>query len=72
MEELSINEKSLLETMKNGTEVIYRATVGIARYSIPGHGEHDCTRALEGLLKKKLVEVEKIDNNTGWVWYKAK
>ncbi len=69
---LSIDAKSLLGTMKRGTTVLVRATTGRATYVITDHGEHECTYALIELKKAGLVEIEKVDKDVGWVYYKAK
>ena len=67
--ELSLNAELLLRSMRSGQKVLVRATTGRATYSLPGHGEHDCTGALEELLKNKIIEIEEIDKEVGWVTY---
>ncbi len=69
---LSHSAQSLLRSMKNGLTVLVRATTGRATYSLPGHGEHDCTESLKESLKNNLVEIEKIDKEVGWVTYIGK
>ncbi len=67
--ELSLSAETLLRIMRAGQKVLVRATTGRASYSSPGHGEHDCTYDLLELLKKKLVKIERIQKEVGWVTY---
>ncbi len=68
---LSPSAQLLLRSMETGLEVLVRATTGRASYSLPGHGEHDCTQAIGELHKEKLVEIKSIDKDVGWVIYIA-
>ena len=69
MKKLSLSAELLLRSMKEGLDVLVRATTGRATYSSPGHGEHDCTGALLELHKRKLVKIKSIDKQAGWVVY---
>lgn len=61
---LSPRASEILSSMKNGAEVIVRATTGSADCD-----GFECTNALLELKKKGLVKVSKIDEKAGWVWY---
>ena len=69
--ELSPNAQLLLRSMNTGLMVLVRATTGRATYSLPGHGEHDCTESLIELNKRKLVRIRSIDKQVGWVIYES-
>ena len=69
---LTPDESVLLKAMRNGIRPLVRATTGRAVYFGSAGGERDCTIALAGLLKQKLVEIDTIDRRVGWVTYKPK
>ena len=63
MNKLSPDARLLLESMRNGKEVIIRATTGR-----PDDDNIHTNWVIE-LKKAGLIEIGKIDKRVGWVWY---
>jgi hypothetical protein len=71
--ELSYNAKKLLESMRNGGNVLYRGTVGSAEMKFEnGRTSYEVFPSLLLELKRAgLIRIKSADEQTAWIVYEA-